>query len=281
MTTHPMPLDARIAQIQQYHRMRQDWVRTNTKLTNQCVAICRRIAAGRHPEWDDLPEAKRLERIKDAGRKMADAVAKGDPDVDVLAVQWCLPILNARGGIEQQRDWVETELEKLAKGLPVVPWLKEVKGFSYGSLAAVIGECGDLSKYANPGKVWKRMGLALVQGERQRKVTDPELAILHGYSPSRRSIMWNVGACLIKAQVRTPKDDKGKPTGEPSAAIGPLGALYLERKRYELERNPEIKLAHAHNRAQRYIEKRLLRELWQAWRQAITSQEPSGSVPAS
>lgn len=47
---------------------------------------------------------------------------------------------------------------------------------------------------------------------------------------------------------------------------GPLRLLYDERKAYEAGRVETP--AHAHNRAKRYIEKRLIRDLWRAWRAA-------------
>lgn len=56
--------------------------------------------------------------------------------------------------------------------------------------------------------------------------------------------MWNVGACIVKAG-------------------GPLKEAYDARKVIEATK-VETK-AHAHNRAQRYIEKRFLRQLWRAW----------------
>ena len=46
----------------------------------------------------------------------------------------------------------------------------------------------------------------------------------------------------------------------------PYREVYDARKAYELERNPEIKPIVAHRRAQRYMEKRLLKHLWQRWR---------------
>jgi hypothetical protein len=113
------------------------------------------------------------------------------------------------------------------------------------SLAAIVGEAGDLSNYANPAKLWKRLGLAVMpDGTRQRRVTGVE-GLEHGYSPARRSVVWNIGACIVKAG-------------------GPLKAVYDARKVYETPR-VETK-GHAHNRAQRYVEKRFVRDLWIAWR---------------
>jgi hypothetical protein len=137
----------------------------------------------------------------------------------------------------------QKDLVRLAKSLPVAPWVIGVRGVGLLSLAAIVGEAGDLSGYANPAKLWKRLGLAVMSDGRQRRTTGAA-AIAHGYVPARRSVMWNVGACIIKAK-------------------GPLKAIYDERKLYELPR-VESK-AHAHNRAQRYVEKRFLRDLWAAW----------------
>ena len=79
-------------------------------------------------------------------------------------------------------------------------------------------------------------------------------ATAHGYSPRRRSVMWNIGDPMIKCSIR-----EGK-------AISPYGQIYLDRKAYEVARNPEIKPIHAHRRAQRYMEKRLLKDLWKEWK---------------
>jgi hypothetical protein len=156
-------------------------------------------------------------------------------------------------------------LRKLARQLPVWPAFAEgVNGFGDLRLALIIGETGDLSAYATHCRVWKRMGLAVIGGERQRRVTDAEKAIAFGYNAERRSIIWNLGAELLKQQVRAIKDDAGKRTGT-STPIGDYGRIYLERKAYEAERVETP--AHAHNRASRYMTKALLRDLWQAWRQ--------------
>ena len=39
----------------------------------------------------------------------------------------------------------------------------------------------------------------MINGKRQCKHTDVDLAAQHGYSPQRRSLIWNVGARLIMA----------------------------------------------------------------------------------
>ena len=96
----------------------------------------------------------------------------------------------------------------------------------------------------------KRAGLALVDGERQRKSTNVEKALAMGYSPQRRSVFYNIGDSLLKSQ--------GK---EENA--GPYRKIYDLRKAYE---RPNVESdGHAHNRAMRYMTKRLVRDLHKHW----------------
>jgi len=112
------------------------------------------------------------------------------------------------------------------------------------------------------------MGVAVLDGTRQgglAKTAPKEAWIAHGYNRQRRSRMWNIGDALIKNGVLYRK-------------------VYLARKEYERKRAeangltvaPSAKIpkgraaefmsdGHIHRRAQRYMEKRLLRDLWQAW----------------
>ena len=169
-----------------------------------------------------------------------------------------------RDVIESERKACQKELLKLVKPLPVMAWVGTVKGLGLPSVAAIIGEAGDLAAYSNPGKLWKRMGLAVIDGKGQGKRSNAEEALRHGYSPARRSEMHVVGDCLVRAG-------------------GPYADLYRERKAYEAEKEGITKMW-AHKRALRYIEKRLLRSMWQAWRganmglDAIRSMSPADSL---
>jgi hypothetical protein len=112
------------------------------------------------------------------------------------------------------------------------------------------------------------MGVAVMGDVRQgglAKNASKDDWIAHGYNRQRRSRLWNIGDAIIKAQVRKVLDDDGEDAGE-RTSIGDYGAAYLARKAYELARDPEMQPIKAHRRAQRYMEKRLLRNLWGAWR---------------
>lgn len=175
-------------------------------------------------------------------------------DADIALVLRLYPSFHAcRDLLERQRKQEEKPLVKAARLLPVAPWARSVRGLGELSLAAIVGEAGDIGAYGSVARLWKRMGLAVIDGERQRLVAG-EAAKRHGYNPARRSAMHVIGSNLVRA------------------GNAEYRALYDQRKAYELPR-VESK-GHAHNRALRFIEKRLLRELWKAWRRTDMAASP-------
>ncbi|MEN3238913.1 hypothetical protein PUR29_36370 [Methylobacterium ajmalii] len=230
-----------VDEIREQWRRRQAWHRAEKALTLQAKALCRRLA-----EDGDKAEADRIYKA---------AVGKAQHPMGDIALAAIFPLTEARDGIERHRKAVERRLEKLAGGLPVAPYVKATRGVGLLSLAAIVGEAGDLGAYRNHSALWKRMGLAVMpDGSRQRRVGGAD-ALDHGYSPARRSVVWNIGACIVKAG-------------------GPLKLAYDARKVIESER-VEAK-AHAHNRAQRYVEKRFIRSLWREWRRCASAEAPGG-----
>lgn len=194
-----------------------------------------------------LPDAERKKIAEHAAALMDDPEGEWAQVIAASAA--------ARGPFEAIEKNAVKQMEKLAKASPVWPiYCENIRGFGAASLAVIIGEAGDLSNYSTIAKLWKRMGLAVFDGTRQgglAKGAGAEAWIEHGYSPIRRSRMWNIGDTIIKGN----RD-------------GYYRTLYLERKAFELAREPEMKPIKAHRRAQRYMEKRLLKHLWQAWREA-------------
>ena len=269
--------DPTCQQIVEEWRRRQDLLRARLRLELQAQAVCRRICDG----------------DKDAGGKLWGEVKKDEGHE--LRV-WLNPYIAGMAPLEAAKIDREKVLAKLVKRLPIHAWAKTVSGLGEVSLAGVIGECGKFEpgQYRSVSALWKRMGMAVIEGERQRRVTGAA-ALDHGYNAERRSLMWNIGCCLIKAQVRNVKDEKGKKIEGSEHGIGELGELYLSYKARLIEKNEaggfaetaaraverakkagskpneanvagKLTKPHLHNMAQRYIEKRLLRQLWQAWR---------------
>ena len=163
--------------------------------------------------------------------------------------------------LEERKDAIEKAMAEQAKTLPVADWWQSHKGMAIGGLAKIVGEAGDIMDYENPAKLWKRFGVAVLAGVAQGKLpagTAKETWIEHGYCKRRRSELWQIGDVLIK--LRTPK----------------YRDIYDERKAYETDRlikelkkegkdETKLKAIIPHRRAQRYMEKALLKDLFNQW----------------
>lgn len=261
--THPESASVAVACVvlRELHKQRQDLHRAEKSLTLQIKAKCRRAVNDGQKE---------LKVIKAEGDRVYRAMMGKAPEGEeprIIAtgealLQVCAPFLSARALIKPERTAVERQMAKQAATLPVAEWVSGVRGLGLGSLAAIVGEAGDIGTYTTVSRLWKRMGLAVVGGERQRKHADAEKALEHGYNPSRRSVMWSVGASVFKAQSERTDKKTGKVTPP-----GEYRQVYDTRKEYELSRG--LPKGHAHNRSTRYMEKRILRDLWRAWREAM------------
>lgn len=168
------------------------------------------------------------------------------------------------------------DLLEPTKSLPVVAWQEAQHGFGIASLAAIIGHAGNLADYANPAKLWKRFSLHVVDGSAARRIKSDDS---QEFVPRRRAEMHVIGDTLLRAG-------------------GEYASLYRERKQFEIEKaellglevcpaaripknNAALFISDGliHKRSLRYIEKRLLRDLWRAWREASTRAVPIENLP--
>lgn len=238
----------------------------------------------------DLPATERSVIAKRAA-----AIIEAAEDGETIDDDWsdfAIGSVTARAPFSKIETESTKHMERLASQLPV--WEAfglGVRGFGARSLAVIVGEAGDLSEYSSEAKLWKRMGVAVMgagdglndhrQGAPGAKA-DASDWIAEGYSKRRRSQMFVVGDVLMKT-------------------AGPYREIYLRRKGYEMERAALLGLTvapaasipknnkaayrsamHVHRRAQRYMEKRLLRHLWRAWRRpagrSSSSMDPSSDA---
>lgn len=267
--SHPVSVSV-VAEIIANWRIRQRWHQSEKSLTLQAKAMCRSFCHG----------------DKDAGAALFDAIEKGQGEpIYQIALA---PYFATRERFAGEREIIEKRLAKLARGLPFYPFAKALAGFGDLRLASIVGEAGDPADYRSPSAFWKRMGLAVIGDKRQRKVADPELALLHGYSPRRRSVAWLLGVEVARKQTRNVKDENGKRTDQ-TIAVGPHGEWLLEEKARQLvkcaaiEADPDLRKrysatgkysakAHAQNRAMRHLTKSILRDLWVAARACRNSE---------
>lgn len=237
-----------VEELMEQSRQKRAVIKSRTGLTNQIRAKCYQLADG------DKPEAEAI--YGDIGKE-------GGHMLSSIAALACAPLIEARLILQTQLNMSKRECEKIAKQLDIAPWVDTVRGLGFNSVADIIGETGDLNNYDNPAKVWKRMGLAVMSdGTRQRRVAGLE-AVEHGYVAGRRAVVWVMGDVLIKSN----GGQIDKETGEILRESGCYKKMYDKRKEYELPRVQESKAPkmHAHNRAKRYMEKALLKDMWQEW----------------
>jgi hypothetical protein len=248
--TRPAGVDPElIAAIQSLHREHRG-------LQNAVTAMTLRIKADER--WHAAA------RIRREGGQLDGLKFPKPTQEDVDAILMMRPrYYSARAGTEALRKECQKELVTAAKMLPVANWVVGIKGFGMPSLAAIVGEAGDIGGYANPAKLWKRFSLHVIDGKASRRVRGDDS---QGFVSRRRAEAHVVGDNLLRAG-------------------GPLADLYRTRKAYEIEKlaavgigvKPAARIAakdrdkfmsdgQVHKRALRYVEKRLLLELWRAWR---------------
>jgi hypothetical protein len=237
-------LDPIVAEIVQLHRLRRRWMKARNALVLQGKAIGRAFSAG------DKAAGTKAYEIALAGH--------GDPVLEMALA----PFVPAIERFEADMASIEKQLVRLAKKLPIAPFVESVRGLGWSGVSGMVGEAGDLSAYPTISGVWKRLGLAVIDGGRQRRVADVDAALVHGYSAERRSVVWVMADAMAKQQ-RTWLD---KETGEVKKEPGPYG-LILEAEKAKALAKGWTPL-HSENHAKRVMSKMLLKDLTLAWRAA-------------
>ena len=240
------------AEIRRLHRRATFCTAQRVCLGNRLAAFVRTEFLGFTTTQDETSREKAVR----ASQKMITAARKGQPidlpDDQTMALKALIAGTDAAiAPFETIEENCLKAMEKLARKLPAHGFMLATRGFGARSFARIIGEAGALHLYAGPAKLWKRLGVAVIGGERQRKYADKDLAVIHGYNPRRRSVSWVAFDSLLKAQG----------TGEDAGRY----RAYYDRKKAEYLERGWTKI-HAHRAAARYSEKKLLRNLWKAWR---------------
>ncbi len=185
-------------------------------------------------------------------------------------------MLSGVDALKVREDGLGKDMDRLARQLPVAAWYRTVRGLgktSLLSLAQIVGECGDLSNYSGPMKLWRRMGCApfTFNGEtlmpstwKRRKaegkglpaklwstLEDEDGQEHVGYCDQRRKVAWNVGDCLMKQN-----------------GDGPYRKRYDDARARIAETHPEYSDGRHDKHARLLCVKLFLKDLWRAWRRA-------------
>lgn len=235
-------LSSLFLQLEDLHRKRQDYMKSRIMINNQVKAITRRLTK--------------------AGVDEEQITAHTSSIVDNM----------------ESFDAVETAYEKqmikIGKQLPLHDWYCQNEGCSDLGFCMLLAEIGDMKNYANPAKVWKRMGLSVQNGRAEKNDVKGQNT---GYSKRRRMIAFMVSSSIIKkhGHYREVYDVRKAYEVERDQNGGTLE--YIEENRARMTnqfKSPENKKLIKNNhlpksvidlRAQRYMVKRLLCDMWNEW----------------
>jgi hypothetical protein len=227
------------------------------KAKSQCDRRMERLIASKMSYRIDLDEIQRRAIFRKAGALMkAVERVQHDPDTEVFRqYPGLVEMIQASGATRAPWDKMqkrsEADMEKTVQRLPIAAFAAGIRGFGRKGLAMIIGECGiPIGDYRTVSGVWSRLGLAVVNGERQQKKTNMGGGIHCRYNPERRAQVYVVGESLFKAQWHGAKDedgnnpkDSGKPIAIPPGPTGPYGRIYLARREYTAALNAAGKYA--------------------------------------
>lgn len=263
-------LTANLSRVFLLYEQRRDLLATASGMTNRLKALTK------------------IRRGLPVSAKVSEAMIQDTdyPPIDTL--------LLARGVLRDHLGKIETQLEKLAEELPAyASFWKPTRGLSGLGLALIVGEAGNLAEYDTHSQLWRRFGLHVGGGQAyytKRSGMSPEAWSKAGYCPRRRSLVYQLTDSLLKGQIRKDEHDPDK-----RIALGDYGALYLREKERQREKAKAEGLTvcaaakipakdahkyrsdgHIHNRAARYVGKKLLRDLWKVWRREAMFEMPKG-----
>jgi len=270
--------------IRAYHRERLFWMDQRKRLANALGAFLRRAEG-----WNrDLPAKEQnaiLTRVSAAVKAGERCIKTGElPDDNDLFNKFddlIIESLRGRAPFERMEHQALLAMNRLVRKLPVwTAWGVDIKGLGEASLGTIVGEAGNLSNFATHSKLWKRMGLAVIDGVRQgglKSNASAEKWIAHGYSGQRRSFVFVIGEVMIRGGTYRAIYDSAK---EFERAKAVAAGKIVEPASARTKADPEhfISDGHIHKRAQRKMEKRLLRDLWRAWNAAEARDELSANA---
>jgi hypothetical protein len=248
-----------------------------TRQTNALGGLIR-TALGFNPStMDEKERAKitgRASRIVTAALN-GKAPHQDDEKIFNVYVEDFQSVVAALAPLEARRNKIIKEMERLAKNLPVYPFVKDVKGFGDLGLAVVIGEAGNLSNYPAKGgsaikardALRKRLGLAPYEGKAMSSWKGAELTkeqwIAAGYNPRRLAEIFScVTEKVLMHQIEGTKKN-GTEFGLPK---GRYGEIYIRRREQTKISHPDWSKKHAQMDAMRVMACKLMDDLMREWR---------------
>ena len=263
--------DAVLQEIVTAHRQRWFGVKQRIRLDNALSAYVQTLL-GFHTS---LPKNERAAIVKRAAALLRGTTLDDRDERHLENVSWMVEMNDKaiEAFVSMEKSQVKA-MKAFVKDLPIwTDWASDIVGIGEVGVATIIGECGgDVGKFPNEAALWKRMGVGVIFGVAQGKLpkTAPaELWKLHGYNKFRRARLYNIGDAIIKCSdspYRAIYDARKLIEQEKAKAHGLeiLPAAKIKKGRLDA-----ISEGHIHRRAQRYMETRLLRHFYKAWKRTM------------
>lgn len=230
---------------------------------------------GYRPDQDEgsrkavFKQASEIRRVVEKNGVEGYSAGEDQTGSALISILHLIPLsASARALWDVRRKEVEKDMVRLAGQLPVAAWAEAIRGFSLLNLAIILGEAGrPLDAYATVSKLWKRLGLAVIDGERQRRKTDKDQAAAHGYSPKRRAEVYVVGSVSLFL---------GQKSGMKYRDIYDARRVYTASRvdaTADLPAGNSAKwtAGRCDNDARRVMTKALIADLWGEWRKEMAA----------
>jgi len=262
------------------HRTQQRFIVASTKLTNAQKAAVRSALGIEKFEDRDSKSAKSAEKMVDSMLK----AALEDPmhSLHGAVISYSL----ARAPLEAAISKSDKLLVSILKELPIYQFCLETKFLGEKTLARIIGETSGISRvtgkrygmgdFRSVSAVWKRMGLAVIDGHRQGNPGKGATAqdwIDEGYNKKRRSVAY-VGLQYMIGKMGNWRPQFGADV-ENDETLSEYQKLFARRARLEMvnagipienKNGQESYKAHQTRRAMRVVEKHALKRIYVAYR---------------
>lgn len=276
MTREEIVKDLRVLQ-----RQREWHLKSRNMISNRLVAT----VAGTIGYSSGMTDTERKKKFSEA-MKVIDQIMEGEvaSSVEEIVTTAMVSVV----AFNRMKLVAEGKMEELAKQLEIAEWVSkpEQRGFGLLSLAKVLGETGDLANYANPGKVWRRLGCApftkegvtLMGATWRSRSNKKDVVTLRakdweefGYPPRRRSLAYLIGEGLLKQNKSIYRERYD--TAKAIAMKKPdwtrcdkcKGTRKIKRSKCEnCKGTGEVKMR-CHNHGMLLATKLLLKNLWIIW----------------
>ena len=190
---------------------------------------------------------------------------------DGLPPEWTAPHNETLKELKSQERAVNRQLVRLAKKHIMADWIAECPGMAFGGFARIVGVTGSFERFPTVSKVWRYMGLDVVNGHSRKR----ERGVKLGYAPQGRVVAHQIGDSIVKlghGRYREIYDSKraeylARPRMGDSNC--PMGQVHKDKNGKILQcvkENGEGETSgHLHNAAMRYAVKMLIKDMWVEW----------------